>query len=63
MFWAQYPDRYTGETNADVHPRIEIMMQNHNRKSEELLISNLCNLEGVKIYQLPIAKGFDGGNG
>ena len=38
-------------------------MHNHNKKFSELLIRNVCKLEGVKNYRLTSVKGFDGENG
>ena len=61
-FRAQYPEHYTGVTNTEVHPTIEGMIQNYNKKFSELRISNVCKLSGVKIYRLPSVKGFDGDN-
>ena len=46
-----------------MHPTISGMMHNYNKKFYELRISNVCKLEGVKFYQLPSVKGFDGENG
>ena len=60
IFRAQFPECYTVEANKEVHPTIAGMMQNYNKKFSELRISNVCKLSGVKIYQLPIVKGFDG---
>ena len=37
-------------------------MQNDNKKFSALRISNVCKLAGVKIYQLPSVKVFDGEN-
>ena len=45
-----------------MHPIISGMMQNYKKKFSELRISNVCKLEGVKIYQLPSVKVFDGEN-
>ena len=42
-----------------MHPKIAGMMQKYNKKFSELRISNVCKLEGVKIYRLPNVKGFD----
>ena len=50
IFRAQYPERYTGGTNTEVHPKIAGMMQNYNKKFSEIRISNVCKLAGVKIY-------------
>ena len=63
IFRSHYPERYTGGTNTEVHPTIESMMQNCNKKFSELRISNVCKLAGVKIYRLTRVKGFDGANG
>ena len=52
IFRAHYPERYTGVTNKEVHPKIAGMMQNYNNNFSELRISNVCKLEGVKIYLL-----------
>ena len=46
-----------------MHPTISGMMHNYNKKFSKLHISNVCKLAGVKIYQLPSVKGFDGENG
>ena len=62
IFRAQYPERYTGGGNTEVQPTISGMMQNYNKKFSELHISNMCKLEGVKIYGLPSVKGFDSKN-
>ena len=62
IFWAQYPERYAGEENTEVHPTIAGMMQNYNKNFPELSISNLCKLTGVNIYRLPSVKGFDVNN-
>ena len=58
MFWEKYPERYTGEVNTEVHHKIAGMMQFYNKKFSELSISNVCNLAGVKNYQLLSVKGF-----
>ena len=50
IFWEKYPKFYTGEANTDVHPKIEGMMQNYNKKFAELHIRNLCKLAGAKSY-------------
>ena len=63
IFRAQYPERYTGETNTEVYPTIAGMIQNYNKKFSELCISNVYNLAGVKFYQLSSVKVFDGNNG
>ena len=62
IFWAHYPERYTREANTEVHPTTAGMMQFYKMKFFELSISNVCNLAGVKIYQLPSVKGFNGEN-
>ena len=53
IFWVQYPELYTGETNTEVHPAIAGMMHNYNKKFNELRIRNVCKLAGVKYYRLP----------
>ena len=63
IFRAQYPEHYTGEANTEVHPTIAGMIQNYNKKFFKLCIRNMCNLAGVKIYQLPSVNGFDSENG
>ena len=50
IFWAQYPECYTGGKNTEVHPTIAGMMQNYNKKFSELCIRNMCKLVGVNIY-------------
>ena len=45
-----------------MHPTIAGMMHNYNRKFSELHIRNMCNLKGVKTYQLPSVKCFHGEN-
>ena len=62
-FRAQYPERYTGDANTEVHSTIVGMIQNYNKKFYKLCISNMCKLEGVKIYQLLSVKGFESENG
>ena len=62
IFRAQYPERYTGEANTEVHPTIVGMIQNKNKKFSELRISNVCKLAGVNIYRLPSVKGFGSEN-
>ena len=61
-FRAQYPERYTRDSNTEVHSTIVGMIQNYNKKFSKLCISNVCKLEGVKIYRLLSVKGFDGEN-
>ena len=63
VFRAQYPERYTGEANTEVHPTILGMMQNYNKKFSKLCISNVCKLAGVNFYRLLSVKGFEGKNG
>ena len=63
IFRKQYPERYTGEANTEVHPKIAGMIQNYNKKFSELRIRNVCKLVGVKIYQLQSVKGLDEENG
>ena len=63
IFQAQYTERYTGEANTEVHPTIAGMMQIYNKKFSELRIRNVCKRAGIKNYQLPSVKGFDGENG
>ena len=41
IFWAQYPERYTGEANTKVHPTIVGMMHNYNKNFSVLPISNV----------------------
>ena len=41
IFWAQYPERYTGGANTEVHATVAIMMQNYNKKFSKLRISNM----------------------
>ena len=48
IFRAQYPEPYTGGTDAEVHPKRSGMMQNYNKNVSELRISNVCKLAGVK---------------
>ena len=62
IFQAHYLERYTGEANTEVHPKIEGTTQNYNKKFSELRIRNVCKLAGVKFYRLPSVKGFDGEN-
>ena len=63
IFRTQYPERYTGGANTEVHLTIAGMMQNYNKKFSELRIRNVCKLGGGKFYRLPSVKGFDGKNG
>ena len=63
IFRAQYPDHYTGEAKKPVHPTIEGMIQNYNKKFSELRISNVYKLSRVKMYRLPSVKSFEGENG
>ena len=46
-----------------MHPTIAGMIQYYKNKFLEICISNLCKLEIVKLYRLPIAEGFGGENG
>ena len=46
-----------------MNPTIAGMMQIYNKNFPELRISNVCNLEEVKIYRLPSVYGFYGENG
>ena len=62
LFRSQYLEHYTEGENTKVYPTIAGMMQNCNKKFSELRRSSVCKLSGVKIYQLPSVKGFDGEN-
>ena len=64
MFRAHYSKHYTEGKNTEVQPTIAGMMQNYNKKFyKKKRILNVCKLAGVKLYQLPSVKGFDGENG
>ena len=56
------PRPYTGEAKTEVHPTISGMMHNYNKQFSEQNTSNVCKLAGVKNYQVPSVKGFDGDN-
>ena len=48
VFRAQYPERYTGEANIEVHPATAGMVHNYNRNFSKMRISNVCELAGLK---------------
>ena len=63
IFRSQYPERYTGGANTEVHPMISDRIHNYNKNFYKLRIRNVCKLSGVKVYQLLSVNVFDGENG